>query len=154
VTLVPVGRVGRRHGRDGSFVVEEASEERGRFDPGKRLCLRDGERAEIVASKMAGGRPVIRLDRVVERGAELSVPASDLPPPEPGSFYVFQLVGLAVEEEGGRLLGRVAAVAPGVANDVVELDTGVTLPLVDECVRRVDLDVGRIEVAPGFADWG
>ncbi|MDQ3890143.1 MAG: hypothetical protein M3312_06275 [Actinomycetota bacterium] len=155
MTLVPVGRVGRRHGRDGSFVVEEASEERARFAPGKRLYLPDGEGAAIVASKMAGGRPVIKLDREVERGAELSVPVSDLPPPEPGSFYVFQLVGLPVEEEeGGRLLGRVAAVAPGVANDVLELDTGVALPLVDECVRRVDLEARRIAVASGFADWG
>jgi ribosomal 30S subunit maturation factor RimM len=65
---------------------------------------------------------------------------------------VFQLVGLAVEEEGGHALGRVADVAPGVANDVLELDTGLALPLVEDCVREVRLGEGRILVAPGFAD--
>jgi hypothetical protein len=51
-----------------------------------------------------------------------------------------------------RTLGRVADVAPGVANDVLELDSGVALPMVEECVRAVDLDGGRIVVASGYAD--
>jgi ribosomal 30S subunit maturation factor RimM len=38
------------------------------------------------------------------------------------------------------------------ANDVLELDSGVALPLVEACVRQVDLAAGRIVVAPGFAD--
>ena len=42
--------------------------------------------------------------------------------------------------------------APGVANDVLELDSGVLLPMVEECVRSVDLTAGRIDVAQGFAD--
>jgi ribosomal 30S subunit maturation factor RimM len=44
----------------------------------------------------------------------------------------------------------VAEVAPGVANDVLELDTGLALPLVEACVREVDLERRRILVAPGF----
>jgi ribosomal 30S subunit maturation factor RimM len=42
-------------------------------------------------------------------------------------------------------------VTPGIANDVLELDTGVLLPMVEDCVRSVDLDARRIVVAPGFA---
>jgi ribosomal 30S subunit maturation factor RimM len=41
-------------------------------------------------------------------------------------------------------------VVPGVANDVLELDTGLLLPLVEDCVRAVELDARRIVVAPGF----
>ena len=41
-----------------------------------------------------------------------------------------------------------------VANDVVELDSGVVLPLHEACVLEVDLDAGRIVVARGFADAG
>jgi 16S rRNA processing protein RimM len=146
---VTVGRVGKPHGIAGAFVVEEASEDPERFAVGARVLV-DGEDAEIVESKRAGGRPVIRLDRAVARGAELQVPRENLPDPEPGSYYVFQLVGLAVEEEGGEELGRVVEVAPGPANDVLELDTGLALPLVDACVRQVDLDRGRILVTRGF----
>jgi 16S rRNA processing protein RimM len=147
---VQVGRVGKPHGLDGSFVVEDASEDPARFAVGATLLV-GGEPARVVGSKQARGRPVIRLDRRVERGSTLEVRRSDLPPPDPGSFYVFQLVGLDVVEDGGRPLGRVADVAPGIANDVLELDSGLALPLVEDCVVAIDLDAGRILVAPGFA---
>ena len=146
-----VGRVGKSHGLDGSFVVEDASDAPERFAVGAELLV-DGNPARVVAAKRARGRPVIKLDRGASRGAALEVPREFLPPPDDESFYVFQLAGLVVVEEGGRELGRVTDVAPGVANDVLELDTGLALPMVEDCVRRVDLDAGRIVVAAGFAD--
>jgi 16S rRNA processing protein RimM len=150
---VVVGRVGKSHGLDGSFVVEHASDDPERFSVGAELLV-GGEPVHVVAAKQARGRPVIRLDRDVARGALLEIPRDALPPPEEGSYYVFQLVGLDVEEEGGRALGRVADVAPGVANDVLELDSGLLLPMVEECIRDVDIDARRIVVARGYADPG
>jgi 16S rRNA processing protein RimM len=147
---VQVGKVGRPHGLDGAFVVEEASDDPDRFTVGATLLI-DGEPAQIVESKRAGGRPVIRFDRAVTRGAPLEVERSDLPEPEENEYYAFQLVGLEVEETGGRKLGRVTEVSTGPANDVLELDTGLALPLVDACVQEVDLDSGRILVQPGFS---
>jgi 16S rRNA processing protein RimM len=148
---VTVGRVGRPHGLDGSFVVENASEAPERFAVGAEL-LAGGERARVVESKRAGGRLVIKLDRPVPRSAALEVPREALPPPEADSYYVFQLVGLAVEDEDGRPLGRVVDVSPGVANDVLELDSGHALPLVAACVQDVDLGSGRIVVARDFGE--
>jgi 16S rRNA processing protein RimM len=148
--LVKVGRVGKPHGLDGSFFVEHASEDEERFAKGATLHV-DGERAEIVVSKRSRGRPVIRLDRAAPRGAELAVPREELPPAGEDEYYEFQLVGLAVEEEGGRPLGSVSAVIPGPANDVLELDSGLLLPLVGACIQEVDLEAGRIQIAPGFA---
>jgi 16S rRNA processing protein RimM len=146
--LVTVGRVGRPHGLDGSFVVERPSE---RLARGLTVLI-DGEPAEIVASKrVGGGRLAIRLDRPVERGALLQVPRAELPAPAEGSFYVFELVGLEVVERDGPSLGRVADVHSYPANDVLELADGTLLPLVDECVLDVDVAAGRIVVAPGFA---
>lgn len=145
-----IGRVGRPHGLDGSFVVENASEDPERFAAGARVLV-DGEPAQVVERKRAGGRLVIRLDRAAERGRELQIPRAELPEPELGSYYVFQLVDLDVVEDGGRALGKVVDVAPGVANDVLELDSGLGLPLVEACVREVDLERRRILVAPGFA---
>jgi 16S rRNA processing protein RimM len=140
--LVPIGKVGRPHGLDGSFFVEGASDRAGAFDRGTTVHIGD-ETYEIVSSKHgAQGRPVIRLDRAVPRGATL----------EEDEYYSFQLVGLAVEEEGGRVLGRVRQVLDYPANDVLELDSGVSLPMVEACVRQVDVAGGRIVVAAGFAD--
>ena len=142
--------MGKPHGIKGAFVVEGASEEPDRFALGAKL-LAGGEAAEVVESKRSGGRLVIRLDRSVARGAALQIPRAELGEPAEGEYYVFQLVGLEVEEEGGRALGKVTDVTPGVANDVLELDSGIFLPMVEACVREVDLEGRRILVAPGFA---
>jgi 16S rRNA processing protein RimM len=148
--LVDVGRVGKPHGLDGSFFVEHASDEETHFAKGATLHV-DGRPAKVVASKRSRGRPVIRLDREVPRGTELAVPRDELPPTAEDEYYEFQLVGLAVEEEGGRALGRVVALHAAPANDALELESGLLLPLVAACVQEVDLEAGRIQVARGFA---
>ena len=148
---VQVGRVGKPHGLDGAFVVEQASEDPERFAKGATLLV-GGEPARIVDSKRAGGRPVIRLDRGAARGDAIELDRNALPEPEEGEYYAFQLVGLEVEEPDGAKLGRVTEVSSGPANDVLELDTGLALPLVDACVQQVDLDAGRIVVQTGFTD--
>jgi 16S rRNA processing protein RimM len=151
--LVPVGRVGKPHGLDGGFFVEGASERDDVFAAGATIYV-DGEQAKVAGSRRgAGGRPVIRLDRRVDRGSELAVPRATLPElADDDEFYVFQLVGLSVEDESGRQLGRVREVLEYPANDVLELDSGASLPLVEACVRQVDLTGRRIVVAVGFAD--
>ena len=151
--LVRIGRVGKPHGLDGGFFVDGASERQDVFAEGATLFAA-GEPATVVASRHgSGGRPVIRLDRHVERGADLAVARTTLPSlDDDDEFYVFQLVGLSVEEESGRLLGRVREVLEYPGNDVLELDSGASLPLVEACVRQVDLAGGRIVVAVGFAD--
>ena len=150
--LVPVGRVGRPHGIDGSFFVEGPSDRPERFARGATLYV-DGEPAEVVVSKRGSGkRPVIKLDRQVERGTTLAVPREALSALAEDEYYSFQLVGLVVEEESGRVLGRVKEVLDYPANDVLELESGALLPLVEACVRKVDLEGGRIVVSAGFAD--
>lgn len=150
--IVPVGRVGRPHGIDGSFVVEQGSEDERRFAVGA-VVLVDGQPAKVVSSKRSGGgRRAIRLDREAPRGATLAVRRDELPEPEQDAFYVFQLIGLAVEGSDGRVLGTVKDVLPGAANDSLELEDGTLLPLIDDCVREVDVAAGRIVVDARFVD--
>ena len=150
--LVLIGRVGKPHGLRGAFFVEGASEDPARFARGVSMLV-DGVSLKIVDTKRgAGGRPVIQLDGPAARGALLQVPRAELPEPKDGSFYVFELIGLTVEEDGGRPLGSVREVLPGLANDVLELDTGVLLPLVEDCVLSVDVPGRLIVVAPGFTN--
>jgi 16S rRNA processing protein RimM len=150
---VSVGRVGRPHGLDGAVAVEDASVDPDRFAAGARVYV-GREPATVLESKRASGRPVIRLDRPVSRGALLELPAEELPPLPEGELYAFQLEGLRVDVEGGGPIGHVARVSPGVANDVLELDTGLLLPFVEDCVLAVEVDAGRIVVAQGYSRPG
>ena len=149
---VVVGRVGRPHGLDGAFFVEQPSDDSRWFKVGARLWVGDEELEVAVARRGSGRRPVIRFEREVARGMPLEVPLEALPPTKEGEYFTFQLVGLEVIEEGGRTLGRVATVEPGVANDSLALESGQLLPLVEACVRDIDLEAGRIIVAPGFSN--
>ena len=88
----------------------------------------------------------------VARGAELAVRRDELPELPPDSYYVADLIGMDVVDEEGARVGAVADVLPGPANDVLELDTGLLLPLVEECVREVDRASRRILLNPGFTD--
>ena len=72
-----------------------------------------GEAVRVEERKRSGGRLVIRLDRPVPRGTPLEIPREELPEPAEGEYYVFQLVGLEVEEEGGRRLGVALELARG-----------------------------------------
>ncbi len=147
---MPIGRVGRPHGLDGAFVVDQASDDERRWQIGASLLV-DGRAATIELSRrVGGGRRAIRLDRPVERGAQLAVERSELPALDPDSYYAFQLVSLRVVDEDGGTLGRVVAVHPGAANDNLELDDGSLVPLIEDAVRSIGLEEGMIVVNRGF----
>lgn len=148
--LVAIGRVGRPHGLDGSFLVDHPSDDPRRWAVGSRVVVA-GVPAEVVLSRRVGkGRVAVKVDRAVSRGAEICVRAADLPPPDPDAWYAFQLVGLRVEDADGKPLGEVVDVYPGVANDNIELSDGTLVPLIDDAVISVDTAEGRVVVRTGF----
>lgn len=134
--------------------MEEGSQDPRRFAVGASLLV-DGDPATVVLCRRVGkGRFALKLDRPVERGTQLAVRREDLAPLDDGSYYVADLVGLEVLEEGGPRLGVVRDVLPGPANDVLELEGGLLLPLVEDCVLEVDLTTRTVLVAPGFRGDG
>jgi 16S rRNA processing protein RimM len=147
---VTIGKVGRPHGIDGAFFVEQPSDDPRWWKTGARF-LAGGTPIEVISHRTSSGRPVIKVEPPVERGVLLEVEQDDLPATAEDEYYAFELVGLQVVEETGRSLGTVEAVTTGIANDVLELDSGVLLPMVEDCIRLVDVAGGRIEVAEGFA---
>jgi len=147
---VPVGRVGRPHGLDGAFVVEHGSDDPARYAVGSVLYV-DGVAAKVVVCRRVGrGRPAIRLDRPVERGSTLTVPRSALPELPEGEFYAFELVGLRVEEVGGRQCGIVKDLLPGPANDNLELEDGTLVPMIEDAINAIDVPGGVVLLNPGF----
>lgn len=98
------------------------------------------------------GEPLPDRDAAVDLlESDIAVDRNDMPDPEPGQYYWFDLVGLRVVTVDDVDLGRVSAMMETGANDVlvVQGDRERLIPmLVDEFVTAVDLDAGTIRV-----DW-
>lgn len=80
---------------------------------------------------------------------ELLVERSKLPDPGPESAYTFQLIGLRVETEEGRVLGELADIVNTGAHPiyVVRGERELLVPAAPEVLKRVSLSQGVIVVA-------
>jgi len=165
--LIAFGRVVGAHGLRGAVRVRRDNPD---SDPElvQRLFMeRDGTMAEHrVRSSARAGRGALKVElegiETVDqaqalRGTELYVAIDDLPPAQDNEFYYYQVIGLPVETTGGRLLGCIDEIFFNGANDVwvVKNGTGeVLIPVIDDVVRRIDLEGRRviIEAIPGLLD--
>ena len=142
MTLVSAGRVGKAHGRDGSFYVDNP---RTRFELGAELRL--GERKhEIVRSDGTADRPLIRLAGIEDpagvRG-EILLVDEEL---EDDEYLVADLLGCEVPG-----LGRVERVVDAPSCALLEVgEEAHLIPLIGDAVKRVDLERKIIEVDREF----
>jgi 16S rRNA processing protein RimM len=139
LTLVTAGRVGKPHGRDGSFYVEGASHP---LPPGATLILLDRPHA---IDRRAGtdDRPLIRLAGVDDPGAlrgELLLVEDELGDDE---WLASDLLGSTVPGHG-----PVIRILDGPSCSVLELEDGTLVPFVSDAIRSVA--EGVIEIEEGF----
>jgi 16S rRNA processing protein RimM len=139
LTLVTAGRVGKPHGRDGSFYVEGASHA---LPVGHTVLVQ--ERPHTV-SRRAGtdDRPLIRLAGVSDPGAyrgELLLVDEQLGKEE---WLASDLLGCSVSGHG-----RVVRVLDGPSCSVLELEDGTLVPFVSDAIRSVE--PGEIVVNEDF----
>jgi 16S rRNA processing protein RimM len=168
---VVVGRVGKPHGLRGEVTVEVRTDE-----PDRRFTLGTSLRVErprgatapwgeltVVATRWHQSTLLVRFEELPDRTTaeaarglllHADVPA-DESPEDPEEFYDHQLVGLAVEDLGGQMLGEVTAVLHG-AQDLLQIRTpdgrDALVPFVAALVPEVDVPGGRVVVAdrPGL----
>jgi 16S rRNA processing protein RimM len=144
LTLVTAGRVGRPHGRDGSFYLDRAAHPLPVDTP---VVLRGAEH-RVLRRAGTDERPLVRLSRIegpeavaALRGEPLLVEGELAD----GEWLARDLVGCAVGD-----LGEVRRVLAGPSCDLLELDDGTLVPLVRDAIRSVDPAAGRIDVDPRF----
>lgn len=74
----------------------------------------------------------------------------DAVPLEEGEFYLYQLIGMAVQTEQGESLGTIREVLETGANDVYIIDSPqykeILLPVTEETVLKTDIQSGIITV--------
>jgi 16S rRNA processing protein RimM len=141
LTLVTAGRVGRTHGRDGSFYVEGAGH---RLPAGTTVTVA-GRRLHVERRAGTDERPLIRLGGVDDprplHGAPLLV-EDELAADE---WLASDLVGCEVAGHG-----VVRRVLDGPSCSVLELDDGRLVPFVSDAILAVDTAARSIRVNPDF----
>ncbi len=163
---VCVAKIGAAHGLRGEVRLQVFTEEPDAILGYGELESEDGTKKFRVASlRPAKGHFVAKLDGVNDRNAselltniELYVSREKLPAiEEDGEFYHADLIGLRVEDRGGKSYGVVIAVRNFGASDLIEVaeppkKSGFLIPFLDQFVPEVDLAAGRviIEPAPGL----
>jgi 16S rRNA processing protein RimM len=139
LTLVTAGRVGKPHGRDGSFYVEGAAHP---LQPGTTVVLHDRPHT-IERRSGTEARPLIRLSGVDDPGAlrgEVLLVDERLGSHE---WLASDLLGCSVPGHG-----RVVRVLDGPSCSVLELSDGVLVPFVSDAIRSVR--PGAIDVNEEF----
>lgn len=169
---VVVGRIGKAHGIRGDVTIDVRTDEPDRrFAAGTVLGVkapRGGETAlrsvTVTSSRWHSSRLLVDFAEIGDRTAaeaarglllhaEIGAQES---PEDPDEYYDHQLVGLAAHDLAGTLLGEVAALVHGGAQDLLVIRTPqgreALVPFVKALVPEVDLAAARVVVAdrPGL----
>ncbi|MBZ0218309.1 MAG: ribosome maturation factor RimM [Fimbriimonadaceae bacterium] len=156
---VCLGVITSAHGIRGEVKIKPFTEHpSGPADYGPLQDKSGTRQFEIISSRVTGNVLVARLKGIGDRnaaealkGVELYTGRENLPVPEDESWYIADLIGLAVFDPDNRKLGQVSAVHNFGAGDVLEIvpDVGSTsglVPFTREHVPKVEIAAGRITV--------
>jgi 16S rRNA processing protein RimM len=155
-----VGVLGRPHGIRGDIYFRPHNPKSRAFDDiGWLWIVKDGppRRYEVTSMRPVADAYVAHLEGVDDRDAaaalttaEVRVRRADLPPLEPGEYFVEDVVGCAVDHEDGRSLGVVRGTLWNGAHDVATVDGADgrerLIPLVAEFVLNVDAPARKMIV--------
>ncbi|HEX5284860.1 MAG TPA: 16S rRNA processing protein RimM [Bryocella sp.] len=128
----PAARLLRPQGRRGELLAEPLSDVPGLFEPGCRVRVAAGGTASAIDTTLESqwaptgrnaGRIVLKLTGVdsisaaeLLSGRELLVPSSDLPPLDPDTWFVRDLLGCRLFD-GSTLIGEITGVEYPMAAD-------------------------------------
>ncbi len=161
--LVVIGEIVRAHGLRGELRVAPLTDDPRRFERVKDCVVWDATRDEREPRRITGARrhgdavvvTVAGCDSVDAArslvGRLLAVPEADALPLGPGRFYPWQIEGAQVTTEAGAVVGHVAGIQRGPAQEwwvVRGGDREHLIPAVADIVVDVDLAARRVVIRP------
>jgi 16S rRNA processing protein RimM len=156
--LLAVGKLRHAHGVHGEILLEVYTDFPERIQPGIDLFLEDGVTRLALTRRRSHQQGLLLTlqgyntpEAVGQlRNQLLYVRAADRPPLAQGEYYQHQLLGLEVVSDAGESLGVVSEILETGAADVLvvrpESGREVLIPMADDFVKQVDLDIRRILV--------
>lgn len=163
-----IGAVASTHGVRGEVKVFPMTDDPARFRKLKEVIVQNKNGAEetmTVESARFFKQMVILKFRGIDslndaeryKGSALFVTRENAVPLKENEYFIADLLGLAVYEDG-EVLGELTDVLSTGANDVYEVTTAdkktILVPAIKDCIKSVDVAAGRMEVAllPGLRD--
>lgn len=155
-----VGVVGRAHGIRGELKVRLHNTSSDALVHAKKVLLVSATASvahDIARVRSSPSGAIVALSGFAQReqaealrGARVLVERRDLPPLDPGDYYLIDLIGCKVLL-AGKVLGTAVAVRPDPTVDtlVIELEAGGTVeqPILDPWISRVDVASGTVELS-------
>ncbi|MFC1903178.1 ribosome maturation factor RimM [Chloroflexota bacterium] len=148
-----IGRILSPRGIKGELRVEVLTDFPQRFAPCSTVYI-DSRPMTIESTEWHKDKAVIKIDTINSladaqrlRGKLIEIHHSQVSPLPEGQYYHFQIIGLEVWTTRGEMLGNVTGILSAKSNDnyVVRRPEGeVLIPAIDDVVKTIDIDRGRI----------
>jgi 16S rRNA processing protein RimM len=159
-----LGEILRPHGVRGELRIRILTEYPERISQLEKVYI--GRDANKTAAKIYNieqmrlhqeGYGLLRITGVNDRDAAdrlrdhlIMVALEDAVPLEDDEFYLYQVIGLKVQTDDGKLLGTISDVLETGANDVYIIDSPqygeILIPVTDETILETDIDNGVVTV--------
>jgi len=155
-----IGEIVGVHGLKGAVKVRSHADSPTMFDAGRILQLEylDGriQPCTVAWAKPHGRGMLLAIEGVDDRdgalalvGSRILVDKAMLPELEDGSYYWFELIGMAVYTAEEQFLGTLETILPTGSNDVYVVRKGeeeILVPALASVVQVIDTDRRRMEV--------
>lgn len=158
--FLQVGAIANTHGIAGEVKIYSMTDDIMRFKKLKEVYLDTGKERmllHVVSCKFVKNQPVLKFREFANineiepyKRCGLFVSRDQAVPLGKDEYYIADLIGLKVLREDGGYLGELTDVLQTGANDVyvVKMEDGreVLLPVIRDCIKKVDLEQGEILV--------
>lgn len=155
-----VGIISSTHGIRGEVKVFPTTDSPNRFKKIKKVILSNEKEEfelEIEGVKFFKQFAILKfrgIDNINDvekyKGSELYVARENAQKLGKDEYFIADLIGISVFEENGELLGILKDVIETGANDVYvverEKKKELLIPAIRQCIRKVDIEAGRMEV--------
>lgn len=149
-----IGRVANTHGVQGMIKVVPTTDDPKRFELLKKIHIEDPKGNTNIYTintvKYVKNCVLLSLDEIKDMDSAqalklsiVKIPRDQALPLEDDEFYISDLIGLEVFDDGGNRLGPLKDIIFTGSNDVYVVDNGtkngLLLPAIKQCVKSVDV---------------
>ncbi len=167
-SMLRVGVITTTHGVRGEVKVFPTTDDANRFKKLKNVYLDLGREllpVTIEGVKFFKQMVILKFKEINDcdkaalyRNKDILIDREDAMPLAENEFYICDLIGLSVVTDEGAMLGTLTEVLQTGANDVFEVTLPnketVLIPYIDDCVKEISLEEGKVTVhiLPGLLD--